>query len=153
MNSVPRHHHLTITKFTILPPLPPSVLRCMTLHDALLRGEEEVEAEAEAEAERRARRARGAAAGPSAAGPAADSDGVAARFAEDADDGEHEEYVSVKKRRLQETEGRYRRLGRTGAAPAREHEDAHEEAPQVRPSSTSDSTHSWQSRHAPLAHA
>jgi hypothetical protein len=103
----------------------------MTLHSALLRGEEEAEAEAEAEQERRARRARGAAAGPSAAGPA-DSDGVAALFTEDDDGGEHEEYVPVKKRRLQEAEGRYRRLGRAGAAPAREHEEAHEEAPQVR---------------------
>jgi hypothetical protein len=39
----------------------------------------------------------------------------------------------VKKRRMLEAEGRYRRLGRTGSAPgAREHDAPAEQAPQVR---------------------
>lgn len=90
------------------------VLR-MNLHGALLRdGDED---------EHIARRQRSAAAGTSSAPVARrhddEDDGVAAIFEADEDE---DEYVPVKKRRLQEAEDRYRRLGRTAAAPAREHD-------------------------------
>ena len=84
------------------------------------------------------RRSGGAAAGPSSATRAADAaDGDDAGFGAASDE---EEYVPVKQRRLNEQQGRYRRLGLSsaalGAPAARDNPDARE-APPVRAPRTS----------------